>query len=587
MSLGVQLTLTAANIVAGKYIYTRDLQSLDLCRPSQSPGRYLSAANPSPLRWPAWCRVLELHPDQAFASYLAQGLQEGFRIGFNYEKSCSPAWRNMISARENPAVVREYIVEECQLGRLVPVPIETLTTASVQLSPFGVIPKRGQPGRWRLIVNLSSPEGASVNDGIDSLLTSLHYASVDDAVSTIQALGAGTMMAKLDLKAAYRNVSVHPADRPLLGMLWDNTVLIDTALPFGLRSAPKIFSAIADGVLWAMWLNGVRHLIHYLDDFMFFGQPHSLECGEALDIGLRTCAELGFTAHKIAGPATCITFLGIEIDSAMSQLRLPADKLLSLRAELQRWRLRTSCTKRELLSLIGMLIHAGKVVRPGRSFVRRLIDLSTTVSDLHHHIQLRRSGRSDIAWWIAFSNEWNGISLLNPPVPSLSFSTDASGSWGCGGIWLKKWFQVQWNTVWHPLSIAVKELLPVVVAAILWGPCWAGLHVRCFSDNTAVVFAINRRAVRDPLLMRLLRSLFFVEAHFNLRISASHIAGARNTAADLISRNRITEFSVLFPQADRSPTPIPQTVAATLMDLNADWPYQNWSPLLDTIMRRL
>ena len=155
----------------------------------------------------------------------------------------------MISATENPSVVGEYIEEERLLGRLVPVPTEALATTSVQLSPFGVIPKRGQPGRWRLIVNLSAPKGYSVNDGIDPQLTSLHYASVDDAVSVIQSLGAGALMAKLDLKAAYRNITVHPDDRSLLGMLWDNTVFIDSALPFGLRSAPKIFSGIADGVL--------------------------------------------------------------------------------------------------------------------------------------------------------------------------------------------------------------------------------------------------------------------------------------------------------------------------------------------------
>ena len=493
----------------------------------------------------------------------------------------------MISATENPSVVGEYIEEERLLGRLVPVPTEALATTSVQLSPFRVIPKRGQPGRWRLIVNLSAPKGYSVNDGIDPQLTSLHYASVDDAVSVIQSLGAGALMAKLDLKAAYRNITVHPDDRSLLGMLWDNTVFIDSALPFGLRSAPKIFSGIADGVLWAMWLNGARYLIHYLDDFMFFGHPHSPECSNALDVGLRTCAELGFVAHKIAGPTTCITFLGIEIDSAESQLRLPADKLLSLRDELHSWLHRTSCTKRKLLSLIGLLIHAAKVVRPGRSFVRRLIDLSTTASDLHHHIQLRRSARSDIAWWIEFCSRWNGISLLNPPFPSLSFATDASGAWGCGGVWANKWFQIQWNVAWMPLNIAVKELLPIVVAAVIWGHCWAGLHVSCLCDNTAAVFAVNRRAVRNPHLMRLLRCLFFVEACFNLRISASHIEGARNTAADLVSRNRITEFSALFPQADQSPTPIPQTVVAALMDLNADWPSQSWNQLLCAITRRL
>ena len=79
----------AANIVAGKYTYTSDLLALDLFHPLHPQGHYLSADNPSPLRWPAWCRVLELHPDQDFASYLAHGLREGFHIGFNYAKTCS------------------------------------------------------------------------------------------------------------------------------------------------------------------------------------------------------------------------------------------------------------------------------------------------------------------------------------------------------------------------------------------------------------------------------------------------------------------------------------------------------------------
>ena len=56
-------------------------------------------------------------------------------------------------------------------------------------------------------------------------------------------------MAKFDLKSAYRNVPVHPDDRGLLGMLWDDQLYVDSTLPFGLRSAPKIFNALADAHL--------------------------------------------------------------------------------------------------------------------------------------------------------------------------------------------------------------------------------------------------------------------------------------------------------------------------------------------------
>ena len=64
-------------------------------------------------------------------------------------------------------------------------------------------------------------------------------------------------------------VPVHPDDRRLLGMRWHGDILVDTALPFGLRSAPKVFSAVADALLWAMHQNGVINGLHYLDDFLF------------------------------------------------------------------------------------------------------------------------------------------------------------------------------------------------------------------------------------------------------------------------------------------------------------------------------
>ena len=86
----------------------------------------------------------------------------------------------------------------------------------------------------------------------------------------------------------------------------------------------------------------------------------------------RTCARLGVpvAAHKRVGPATCLTCLGIEIDTVAFQLRLPQDKLLRLWDLLTEWGDSKVCERRELESLIGTLNHACKVVRPGRSFLR-------------------------------------------------------------------------------------------------------------------------------------------------------------------------------------------------------------------------
>ena len=71
-----------------------------------------------------------------------------------------------------------------------------------------------------VIVNLSSPRGNSVNDGINKEWCSLLYISVDDVAARIVSLGKGEIMAKFDLKSAYRQIPVHPDDRWLLGMEW-------------------------------------------------------------------------------------------------------------------------------------------------------------------------------------------------------------------------------------------------------------------------------------------------------------------------------------------------------------------------------
>ena len=61
-------------------------------------------------------------------------------------------------------------------------------------------------------------------------------------------LGRGALLAKTDIKAAYRLILVHPMDRVWLGMKWEDLVYVDGMLAFGLRSAPKLFNAVADAL---------------------------------------------------------------------------------------------------------------------------------------------------------------------------------------------------------------------------------------------------------------------------------------------------------------------------------------------------
>ena len=231
-------------------------------------------------------------------------------------------------------------------------------------------------GKWRLITDLSHPLGQSVNSGIDPELCSLSYISIDRVAMVAASYTAGALLAKIDIESAYRLILVHPQDRPLQAMEWRGHLYVDPMLPFGLRSAPKIFNALADGLEWHLRNCGIRQVFHYLDDFIIVAPPHSSECAEALVTVTQACATLGvpLAEHKREGPTTCLTFLGIEVDTVASQLRLPQDKLCLLRSLLEVWRDRKVCERRELESLVGLLHHACKVVLSGRSFLRRMIE---------------------------------------------------------------------------------------------------------------------------------------------------------------------------------------------------------------------
>ena len=157
----------------------------------------------------------------------------------------------MVSAREHPEVIEAYLSEEVRAGR-----IELRSIADqmgVHCSSFGVIPKKGRAGKWRLIVDL----GHNANDGVDKDMSSLSCLSVNEVMSSILGKGRGTLLAKTDIQQAYRNIPVCPEDRFLLRMEWKGVVYLDTVFPFGLRSAPLLFTAVGDALQWVMSRRGI------------------------------------------------------------------------------------------------------------------------------------------------------------------------------------------------------------------------------------------------------------------------------------------------------------------------------------------
>ena len=307
----------------------------------------------------------------------------------------------------------------------------------------------------------------------------------------------------------------------------------------------------------------------------------------------RVCRDLGIpiAEHKRDGPSTCIVFLGIEIDTIAGELRLPTGKLHRFQALLHEWGDRKTCERKELESLIGLLNHACKVVRSGRSFLRRMIDLLHSMPHPPHKpvpIRLNTGFRSDLLWWSEFVSRWNGISFLptSPHLPVVEMATDASGTWGCGAWHQDSWFQIHWDSRSQDLPIAAKELIPIILGCGAWGQSWRGLQVHCHCDNQPVVACLRSRTSKSKGIMHMLRCLVFIEAHFQFHIHPMYINTKLNHLADDLSRNNLSSFLSKVPQANCHPAPIPLPLLNLLLDPLADWISPVWRRQFSDIFRR-
>ena len=195
---------------------------------------------------------------------------------------------------------------------------------------------------------------------------------------------------------------------------WLGSFFVDTRLPFGSRSSPAIFNNFADVLTWILiFVGGILYVVHYLDDFLICA-PSSELCKNWMSKFKSIFDDIGvpIAGDKTVGPSNTLTYLGIEIDTYTQSIRLPKDKYSALLTLLKEWEGRKKCTKRELLSLIGSLSFAAKVVKPGQIFLRRMIDLAASVNKFSHHISMNSEARRDIQWWLDFLPSWNGVSFF-------------------------------------------------------------------------------------------------------------------------------------------------------------------------------
>ena len=525
-----------------------------------------------PFNIPLWEEMSSDLVDQSLVKYVCEGLREGFSLKY-VPGPLTSASKNNPSAYRHKDVVSDYIKTELERGSIAG-PFKNPPFENLHISRFGVIPK-SETGKWRMILDLSFPEGKCVNVGIPDEDASVSYEGLDYVIDKIIEAGRGCFLSKFDVEAAYRNVPIHPKDRYLLGMRWEDLYFVDLTLPFGCRSAPSIFTAVAD-VLTGICSNHLAHsvLSHYLDDFIQIVKAdlgHGLalrESNRATDI--LDALGVPIAPKKTIRVAHVIPHLGVVLDTLRMEARLSQDKLDSLQEEIESWVSRRSGTKRELLSLIGKLMYATQVVHHGRPFLRKLINKANALRSMHFRAHLSKEDREDLIWWKDLLTNWNGVSLFSfrhwEFLPNLFITSDASITKGLGIVYGSHWCSIKWPSAFDGnLNIAVLELIPLVISAHLWGHEWSRRKILFRVDNMAVVNSVNSGLPKDLHLAFLVRLLNKLAVLYNFRYAARHLPGKDNAAADALSRLNVARFKRFMPDADSQATDVPNYLIMSLI----------------------
>ena len=470
-------------------------------------------------------------------------LQYGFPLDFDKKKAVvSSEGRNHKGARDFPEFIKKYFDKECAANRIAGPFHKNPLSVNLVVSPMNTVPKDSVDER-RVIVDLSWPRGASVNDGISKDIylgeeINLHYASVEQVCDMVNQIGLGAVIYKRDLRHAYRQVAVDPGDYQYLGYFWEDNFYFDTVLAMGQRNAAMACARTTDAIMYMHAEDGYSGT-NYLDDLIGVSLPENgWDAYNSLGQLLR---ELGLLENfaKACPPSTIQTVLGIVINTVDGTLSVPADRMEEILSLVGEWQEKSSTSKVDLQSLIGKLQYVTKCVLQSRVFMNRLLETLRTIKD-KKSIRLSNSFQKDLKWWSLFMDTYNGVSFIPSSVwtePDVSLATD-SCLVGCGGICMEEYFHTGFpaDLVEHDMPIHCKEMLAVLIAVRVWGSRLQGMKIQIYCDNEPAVRVINSGRTKDAFMGSCIRELWLEVSKYSFQLRAVHLPGEENRVPDWLSR---------------------------------------------------
>ena len=348
-------------------------------------------------------------------------------------------------------------------------------------------------------------------------------------------------MAKVDLKDAFFMVPIAQQHQHLLLFKTEMGTFHFKCLPFGLCTAPRVFTKVLKPAIELLRSVGIR-LVIYMDDMLIMAHSKEMLREHVYQV-LFLLENLGFIVNSkksLLSPSQEIEFLGMIVNSQTMEIKLPGQKIKKIKQEARQILDHPRPSAQEVSQLLGKLNATSPALQMAPLFCRALqtcLKQALAPNPLNYQaiVKISHQAREDLEWWEQHLISWNGRSLISPPT-TMTITSDASLQ-GWGAVCNGERTRGSWSHQEQSLHINCLKLLAATLGIQSFAKERSGISVVLKIDNTTAVAYINRRGgTISPRLSQLAKNLWLWCMERNILIQAQHVPGMMNSIADTESR---------------------------------------------------
>ena len=544
-----------------------------------------AAITPEPLHGRVRARVRAWAEAGASADVVSW-IADGYRLPW---ARAPPQPFNMgTSCRRADAAQRAFLATEVE--RLTSIGAIKPAICHKYVSRAFLVPKPGQKGKWRLIIDLRP-----VNRHLRHL--SCRYETLRRLCRMAR---KGDWCLSLDLQDGFYAVGIAERDQRYLTFTLDGIGSFSfTALPMGLSASPYVFTKVMRTFVRALRAplaptevatvqplarapgspgarRRVAHLVRdappcrlisdlvgehekvmrvglrvlpYMDDFLFLCATR--EVAEAAKPYIdAVLGVLGLSRHPTKGawdtPVQQLQHLGLGVDTALGIFYVTPERLDKLRSAgrallCRAARERGLVPARQLAAFTGLAQSLYLALPAARHYLRSLHDaVATCEGRWARLVRLTSAARSDLQWFTDLPTRANGREIWRSPATALLHSDASLEGWG-GVLNMRLPARGFWLPHQRRHHITVLELKAVRLLVETFGERLRGRHAVLREDNQAVVALLRTWTSRSPVLQKELRKLLLLLDDLNVTLDARYIRSAENWWADALSRTEDRE----------------------------------------------